>query len=65
MTEPRPIPEDVKALLGEVFHEQAWDMWMNTSIGALSGRTPWQRIDAGEKWLVLALLNSYADGGFA
>lgn len=26
MSEPRPIPEDVKALLGEVLHEQAWDM---------------------------------------
>lgn len=59
------LPLEVVVPLSAVLLEDGFDLWGNTRIGRLGGRTPYEMLDAGDLAAVVALAESYLDPSFS
>lgn len=58
------LPLCVQVLLRRVLREEVFDVWADTPIARLGGRTPAEAIADGDLRLVVRLVESYGDTGF-
>ena len=58
------LPPEVTVPLARVLVEEVFDLWADTPIQRLGGRTPYQVIADGDLDVLVELVNRYSDPSF-